>query len=41
MTYLIITASFLLFGFMAFQALRYLDYKLEQREVEVFEEVGY
>ena len=41
MNYLIITGSFLLFGYTAFQALRYIDYKLSQREVETFEEVGY
>ena len=41
MNYLIITASFLLFGFTAFQALRYIDYKVMQREVDIFEEVGY
>src|SRR5699024_9142804 len=41
MHYLIITASFLLFGFTAFQALRYIDYKVMQREVDIFEEVGY
>src|SRR5699024_360033 len=41
MHYLIITASFLLFGFTASQALRYIDYKVMQREVDIIEEVGY